>query len=33
VLKWDLENEKLMAGGFSRKVLDLIRQLESEGQL
>ena len=33
ILKWDLENRKPMAGGQSRKVLDLIRQLESEGLL
>jgi hypothetical protein len=30
VLKWDLDNEKPMAGRASRKVLDLIRQLDSE---
>lgn len=31
VLKWDLENRKAMAGTPSRKVLDLISQLDSEG--
>jgi len=30
VLKWDLENQKPMAGSPSRKVLELIRQLEAE---
>jgi hypothetical protein len=33
VLKWDLENEKPMAGSPSRRVLDLPHQLESEGLL
>ena len=33
VLKWDLENGRLMAGAPSRQVLELIRQLESEGLL
>ena len=31
VLKWDLENKKAMTGAPSRKVLELINQLESEG--
>ncbi len=31
VLKWDLENHKPMAGRQTRKLLELIRQLESEG--
>lgn len=31
ILKWDLDNRKPMAGSPSRKVLELIRQLEVEG--
>ena len=31
VLKWDLENKMAMAGVPSRKVLELINQLENEG--
>ncbi|MFC2172547.1 DUF4160 domain-containing protein [Acidobacteriota bacterium] len=31
VVKWDLENEKAMKGKASRKVLELIRELEEEG--
>ena len=33
VLKWDLENRKPMRGQATRKVVQLIDQLESEGQL
>lgn len=33
VLKWDMENQKPMRGSQTRKVLDLIRQLDSEGLL
>jgi hypothetical protein len=33
VLKWDLENGRLMVGAPSRRVLELIRPLESEGLL
>lgn len=33
VLKWDLENRKAMAGNPSRKVLELIQELETGGQL
>lgn len=33
VLKWDLENQKAMAGRRTRHVLELIRQLEAEGRL
>ena len=33
VLKWDLDDEKPMAGHASRKVLDLIRELEAEDLL
>ena len=31
VLKWDLDNQNPMAGHPSRKVLELIQQLEAEG--
>lgn len=33
VLKWDLDSHKPMAGRPSRRVVELIRQLESEGLL
>lgn len=33
VVKWDLENDRAMAGEAPRKVRDLIRQLEAEGLL
>jgi len=33
VLKWDLDNQKPMAGCPSRKVLQLIHQLDTEGLL
>lgn len=33
VLKWDLENQKPMAGKVSGRVIDLIKELECEGQL
>jgi len=33
VVKWDLDNEKPMAGNPSRRVIDLIRELDSEGLL
>lgn len=33
VLKWDLDNQTPMAGNPSSRVLDLIRQLDSEGLL
>ncbi len=33
VVKWDLDNQKPMAGRPSAKVLALIRQLDSEGLL
>ena len=33
ILKWDLENEKPMSGRPSRRVLNLIRDLEAEGRL
>jgi hypothetical protein len=33
VVKWDLDNKKAMKGTASRRVLELIAQLESEGLL
>ena len=33
VVKWDLENNKPMKGKASRRVLDLIEELELEGLL
>ena len=33
VLKWDLENRKPMAGAVSKKVLELIHELETGGLL
>ena len=33
VVKWDLDNKKPMTGAASRKLLDLIRDLENEGRL
>lgn len=33
VLKWDLDNQRAMAGKATRHVLELIRQLEAEGRL
>jgi hypothetical protein len=33
VVKWDLDNDKTMAGQATRKVLNLIRELQSEGLL
>jgi len=33
VLKWDLDNQRAMAGIATRKVLELIHQLDSEGLL
>jgi cell wall-associated NlpC family hydrolase len=33
VLKWDLDNEKTMEGKPTRRVLDLIRELQTEGLL
>jgi hypothetical protein len=31
ILKWDLENEIVMKGSTSRRLLRLIRKLEAEG--
>jgi hypothetical protein len=33
VLKWDLDNQRPMAGIASRRVLNLVRQLDAEGLL
>jgi uncharacterized protein DUF4160 len=33
VVKWDLDNRKAMQGNASRRILELIAQLESEGLL
>ena len=33
VLKWELDNEKTMEGKPTRRVLDLIRELQREGLL
>lgn len=33
VVKWDLDNRKVMKGTASRRVRELIGQLESEGRL
>jgi len=33
VVKWDLENRRSMKGKASRRVLDLVRRLEDEGQI
>ena len=33
VLKWDLDNETTMEGKPTRRVLDLIRELQTEGLL
>jgi hypothetical protein len=33
VVKWDLDNKKPMKGAASRRLLDLIRDLEAEGRL
>jgi hypothetical protein len=33
IVKWDLENRTPMRGKASAKILELIRQLETEGHL
>ncbi len=33
IVKWDLDNQKVMKGEASKKILELIRELESEGLL
>jgi hypothetical protein len=33
IVKWDLDNQKAMKGAMTRRILDLIAELESEGLL
>jgi hypothetical protein len=33
VVKWDLDNQKAMKGAATRRILELIRELETEGLL
>jgi Domain of unknown function (DUF4160) len=33
IVKWDLENRKAMKGAVSARILDLLDQLQAEGQL
>jgi hypothetical protein len=33
VVKWDLDHQKAMKGAAPRRVLELIAELETEGQL
>ena len=33
IVKWDLENQKAMKGEASSRVVELIEELEAEGQL
>jgi len=33
VVKWDLENQRSMKGNASAKIIQIIRELETEGQL
>lgn len=33
IVKWDLDNQKPMKGSASRRILDLIAELETEGLL
>ncbi len=33
LLKWDLDNQRVMSGKATRRILDLIRELEAEGEL
>jgi Domain of unknown function (DUF4160) len=33
VVKWDLDNDKVMKGNASRRVIELIKELDSEGLL
>ena len=33
VVKWDLDNDKAMKGNASRRLVELIKQLDSEGLL
>jgi len=33
IVKWDLDNQKPMKGAITRRILELIAELESEGLL
>ena len=33
IVKWDLDNQKAMKGAATRRILELIRELEAEGLL
>ena len=33
VVKWDLDNEKIMKGNAPRRVIELIKELDAEGLL
>ena len=33
VLKWDLENQEVMKGRVTRRLLSLIREIEDEGRI
>jgi len=33
IVKWDLDNQNAMTGAITRRILDLIAELESEGLL
>jgi hypothetical protein len=33
IVKWDLDNQKAMKGAATRRILDLISELEAEGLL
>jgi hypothetical protein len=33
IVKWDLDNQKAMKGAPTRRILELIRELEAEGLL
>ena len=33
IVKWDLDNQKAMKGAVTRRILELIRELEAEGLL
>lgn len=33
IVKWDLENQQIMKGSITRKILHLIEELDNEGEL
>lgn len=33
IVKWDLENQRIMKGSITRKILHLIEELDNEGEL